>query len=392
MSQVLDRIEQYADEIRADAVDGEKLMRLSDGTATRLREAGAIRMLQPKQYGGLEVHPREFAETTMAIGAMDGAAGWVTGIVGVHPWELAFFDPKAQDEVLGADPDTWMASPYAPMGVAVPTDGGYVLNGRWSFSSGTDHCQWVMIGAALGERDGKWAMPPQVLHVLLPRSDYEIVQDSWNVVGLRGTGSKDLIVKDAFIPAHRVLAAAKVFDGTAPKEAGRTETLYNFPFSCIFPLGITSSLIGIAEGALACHIAAQKSRVAITGTAIKDDPYVLFAIGDAAAEIAASRAALLETVDRFWDYVEKGQEVTFEMRAIGRRTQTAAAWRAVRAVDEIFARSGGGALQLNTPLQRFWRDAHAGLSHAIHVPGSIFHSSALTQLGGEPQGIHRAMI
>ncbi|WP_069159898.1 acyl-CoA dehydrogenase family protein [Nocardia altamirensis] len=392
MAQVLERIEQYADEISAAGVEGDKLMRLPDTVAQRLRESGAIRMLQPKQYGGLEVHPREFAETTMAIGAMDGAAGWVTGIVGVHPWELAFFDPAAQDEVWGADPDTWMASPYAPMGIATPVDGGYQLSGRWSFSSGTDHCQWVMIGAAVGDKHGKRLLPPQMLHVLLPRSDYDIDQDSWDVVGLRGTGSKDLIVKGAFVPTHRTIDASKVFEGTAPKEAGRTETLYRFPFSCIFPLGITSSLIGIAEGALACHLAAQKSRITVAGTAIKDDPYVLFAIGEAAAEIAASRAAILETVDRFWDMSEKGQDITFELRAIGRRTQTAAAWRVVRAVDEIFARSGGGALQMKTPLQRFWRDAHAGLAHAIHVPGSIFHASALTQLGGEPQGIYRSMI
>ncbi len=392
MGHVLDRIEQYADEIRANGAEGDTLMRLPDVNAKRLREAGVVRMLQPKGHGGLEVHPLEFAETAMAIGAMDGATGWVGGIVGVHSWELAFFDPKAQDEVWGKDPDTWMASPYAPMGVAVPTDGGYILNGRWSFSSGTDHCQWVMIGAAVGDRDGNRLMPPQILHVLLPRSDYEIDHESWDVVGLRGTGSKDLIVENAFIPTHRTLDASKVFDGTAPKEAGRTETLYNFPFSCIFPLGITSSLIGMAEGALACHMAAQRTRTTVAGTAAKEDPHVLFAIGEAAAEITASRAALLSTVDRFWDMTERGQEVTFEERAVGRRTQTAAAWRAVRAVDEVFARAGGGALQMKTPMQRFWRDAHAGLSHAIHVPGSIFYASALTELGGEPQGIHRAMI
>lgn len=392
MGQVLDNILQFADEIRAGGVEGDKLMQLSDTSAKRLRDSGVIRMLQPKEYGGFESHPREFAETTMGIGAIDGAAGWVSGIVGVHPWELAFFDRKAQDEVWGGDPDMWMASPYAPMGVAKPVDGGYILNGRWSFSSGTDHCGWVMIGAAVGDRDGKPLMPPQHLHVLLPRADYDIDQESWNVVGLRGTGSKDLIIKDAYIPTYRTLAAAKVFDGSAPKEFGRTQSLYNFPFSCIFPLGITSSLIGIAEGALACHINAQRERVTVSGIPIKEDPYVLYAIGDAAAEIAASRAAILETVDRFWDMTEKGQEVSFELRAIGRRTQTSAAWRVVRAVDEIFARSGGGALQLNTPMQRFWRDAHAGLAHAIHVPGSIFHASSLTQMGGEPQGAHRSMI
>ncbi|WP_277370900.1 acyl-CoA dehydrogenase family protein [Rhodococcus rhodochrous] len=392
MGQVLDSVSEFADEIRADGAEGDTLMRLTDRSAKRLRDAGVIRLLQPKEFGGLEAHPREFAETVMAIGAMDGATGWVSGIVGVHPWEMAFFDPKAQQEVWGENPDTWIASPYAPMGVATPVDGGYILNGRWSFSSGTDHCDWVMIGAAVGDKDGNRLSPPQSLHVLLPRSDYRIDHESWNVVGLRGTGSKDLIVENAFLPEYRTLRAERVMGGVAWQDAGRDETLYKFPFSCIFPLGITSSLIGIAEGALNCYIESQRERVTVSGTAIKQDPYVLSNLGDAAAEIAASRAALLETVDRFWDLTERGIEVTFEQRAIGRRTQVAAAWRAVRAVDEIFARAGGGALQLSNPLQRFWRDAHAGLSHAIHVPGSIFHAATLTQLGEEPQGMMRSMI
>ncbi|WP_064256923.1 acyl-CoA dehydrogenase family protein [Rhodococcus sp. D-6] len=392
MGQVLDSVSEFADEIRADGAEGDTLMRLTDRSAKRLRDAGVIRFLQPKEFGGLEAHPREFAETAMAIGAMDGATGWVSGIVGVHPWEMAFFDPKAQEEVWGENPDTWIASPYAPMGVATPVDGGYILNGRWSFSSGTDHCDWVMIGAAVGDKDGNRLNPPQSLHVLLPRSDYRIDHDSWNVVGLRGTGSKDLIVENAFLPEYRTLRAERVMGGVAWQDAGRDETLYKFPFSCIFPLGITSSLIGIAEGALNCYIESQRERVTVSGTAIKQDPYVLSNLGEAAAEIAASRAALLETVDRFWDLTERGIEVTFEQRAIGRRTQVAAAWRAVRAVDEIFSRAGGGALQLSNPLQRFWRDAHAGLSHAIHVPGSIFHAATLTQLGEEPQGMMRSMI
>ena len=390
MGQVLDRIMQHADQIRADAAEGESLMRLTDTTAKTLRDSGIIRTFQPKEYGGFEGHPREAAETIMALGALDGATGWVAGIVGVHPWELAFFDPKAQEEIWGEDNDMWMASPYAPMGVAVPVDGGYILNGRWSFSSGTDHCGWVMIGAAVGDKDGN--RTDKVLHVVLPRSDYEIDQDSWNVIGLRGTGSKDLIVKDAFLPEYRTLDADIVLSGNGWRHAGRDETLYRFPFSCIFPLGITSSLIGMTEGALACYVAAQKERVQVTGVPIKEDPYVLFAISEAAAEINASRLALLETVDRFWDKTDRGIEIGFEERAAGRRTQISSAWRAVRAMDEIFARAGGAAVHTKTPMQRFWRDAHVGLTHAIHVPGMIYHSAALSQLGGDPQGAYRAMI
>ncbi|MCZ0914149.1 acyl-CoA dehydrogenase family protein [Gordonia amicalis] len=390
MGQVLDRIMQHADEIRADAAEGETLMRLTDASAKSLRDSGIIRMLQPKEYGGFESHPREFAETVMATAALDGATGWVAGIVGVHPWALAAFDDEAQNEIWGADNDMWMASPYAPMGVAVPVDGGYVLNGRWAFSSGTDYCGWIMIGAAVGDENGN--RTDQVLHVVLPRSDYEIDADSWNVMGLRGTGSKDLIIKDAFIPTYRTIDAAIVLNGEGWKHAGRDETLYKFPFSYIFPLGITSALIGMTEGALACYVAAQKERVQVTGVPIKEDPYVLFAISEAAAEISASRVSLLEMVDRFWDKTEKGVEITFAERAEGRRTQVSAAWRAVRAMDEIFARAGGAAVHLNTPMQRFWRDAHVGLTHAIHVPGMIYHSAALTQLGGDPQGAYRAMI
>jgi len=390
MGHVLDSIMQHAEEIRAGAAEGESLMRLPDATAKHLRDSGIVRTFQPKEYGGLEGHPREAAETIMALGAIDGSAGWVAGIVGVHPWELAFFDPKAQEEIWGEDNDMWMASPYAPMGVAVPVEGGYILNGRWSFSSGTDHCGWVMIGAAVGDKDGN--RTGQVLHVVLPRSDYEIDSDSWDVIGLRGTGSKDLIVKDAFLPQHRTLDADIVLSGNGWRHAGRDETLYRFPFSCIFPLGITSSLIGMTEGALACYIAAQKERVQVTGVPIKEDPYVLFAISEAASEINAARLALLETVDRFWDKTDRGEEIGFEERAIGRRTQISSAWRAVRAMDEVFARAGGAAVHLKTPMQRFWRDAHVGLTHAIHVPGVIYHSAALAQLGGDPQGPYRAMI
>ena len=244
----------------------------------------------------------------------------------------------------------------------------------------------------VGDGEGGIALPPSSLHVILPRTDYQIVEDTWDVIGLRGTGSKDLIVEGAFVPGYRTLNASKVMDGRAQKEAGRPEPLFNMPYSCMFPLGITAAVIGITEGALACHIAVQKDRVAITGQKIKEDPYVLSAIGESAAEINASRVSLIETADRFYDKVDAGKEVTFEERAIGRRTQIAAAWRAVRAVDEIFARAGGGALHYKTPMQRFWRDAHAGLAHAVHVPGPTNHASALTQLGGEPQGMMRAMI
>ncbi|MFD4440091.1 acyl-CoA dehydrogenase family protein [Nocardia sp. NPDC058519] len=392
MTKVLDNIAAIADKLRDQAPEAERLGQLPDATAQLLKTAGPIRLLQPKKYSGYEAHPREFAETVMATAALDPASGWIAGIVGVHPWQLAFADPKVQDEVWADDHDTWMASPYAPTGIARPVDGGYIFNGRWQFSSGTDHCDWIFLGAMLGDTEGKMALPPTMLHMILPRQDYTIVEDSWNVVGLKGTGSKDIIVKDAFVPDYRVMNGDYVIDGTAQKEYGVTETLYKMPWSTMFPLGISSAVVGIAEGALAAHLDYQRDRVGAQGTAVKDDPYVLFAIGEAAADINAARQELLANADKIFDAVDAGKEISFAERASVRRTQVRAAWRAVTAVDQIFARSGGNAMRIDKPLQRYWRDAHVGLAHAIHVPSTVYHASAVSSLGLEPAANLRSMI
>ena len=393
MSQrVLDRVMEVADQFKEQAIEAERLGQLPDATVKTMKSIGSIRLLQPASHGGLEVHPREFAETVMATAALDPAAGWINGVVGVHPYQLAYADPRVAEEIWASDVDTWVASPYAPQGVARPVDGGYLFTGRWQFSSGTDACDWIILGAMVGDANGVPLMPPTMLHMILPRKDYEIVADSWDVVGLRGTGSKDVIVKDAFVPDYRTMDGMKVMDGTAQIEAGMTKTLYKMPWSTMFPLGISSATIGICEGALAAHLDYQRERVGANGTAIKDDPYVMYEIGEAAAEINASRQALLGNVDTIYDIVDSGGEVTFEQRAAVRRSQVRAVWRAVTAVDQIFARSGGNALRMDKPLQRYWRDAHAGMAHAIHVPGTVYHASALSSLGVDPQGPLRAMI
>ncbi|WP_420879483.1 acyl-CoA dehydrogenase family protein [Rhodococcus sp. (in: high G+C Gram-positive bacteria)] len=390
--EVLSRVEAMADDLFAEGVEADRLGRLADESAKKMKEAGLIRMLQPKEHGGLEVHPREFAETVMRMASLNPSAGWVHGIVGVHPWQLAFADPKVQQEVWGEDQDTWLASPYMPGGMCVPVDGGYRLSGRWSFSSGTDHCDWAFLGAWLADADGQMTMPPTGLHVIIPRTDYEIVEDSWDVVGLRGTGSKDLIIKDVFVPEHRVMDAAEVMDGTAVRKYGRTETLYLMPWSNMFPLGITAATIGICEGLLYHANEYQRERISPTGAPMKDDPYTMYAVGEATARLRSARDSLLANVDRMWDLVDAGRTPTFEQRAQGRLTQVNAAWQAVTAIDQVYARCGGNALRMDKPMQRFWRDAHAGLHHGIHVPGTTFHAASLANLGVDPQGPLRMMI
>jgi alkylation response protein AidB-like acyl-CoA dehydrogenase len=390
---VVARVAEIAPRLAATAEETERLGKLSADSVKLIREAGVMRMLQPADFGGYAAHPRDFAEAVMAVAASCGSTGWVCGVGGVHPWEMALMDRRLQEEVWGANPDTWIASPYAPQGIATPVDGGYTLRGRWNFSSGTDHAEWIFLGALLGDAAGKPAMPFKALHVVLPRADYTIVEDSWDVIGLCGTGSKDIIVDGAFIPAYRTIDSEEVAAGDiAAQRAGRAEALYRLPFWAIFPLGITAAVVGIAEGALAAHLDYQRERVTAMGTKIKDDPYVLSAIGEAAAEIAASRTQLLDGICRLYDLADAGREISFEARSMVRRNQTRCAWRAVAAVDEIFARSGGNAVRRQNVMQRFWRDAHVGLQHAIHIPGAIYHSTALTMMGVEPQGQLRALI
>ena len=393
MHEVVSRAQAIAPQLAAVAEETEKLGRLSERSVKLVREAGVMRLLQPTEYGGYAAHPADFAQAVMEVAKACGSTGWVCGVGGVHPWEMALLDRRVQDEVWGSDPEAWIASPYMPSGVATPTAGGYVLKGRWQFSSGTDHCDWIFLGALVGDENGKPAQPVKALHVVLPRSDYTIVDDSWDVIGLSGTGSKDIVVDGAFIPEYRTIDSSDVTEGErAAERAGRTETVYKLPFWTMFPLGITSAVIGIAEGALAAHLDYQRDRVSAAGGAVREDATTLYAISEAAAEIAASRAQLIDGISRLYDAADAGKTISFADRTTVRRNQIRSAWRAVAAVDEIFARSGGNVVRRNNTLQRFWRDAHVGLQHAIHVPGSAFQASALTQMGLEPQVGLRAMI
>ncbi|MEU6584185.1 hydroxylase [Nocardia sp. NPDC046763] len=379
---VVNRIDELGPELAALAEENEKLGRLSDKSVDLLRSTGVMRLLAPTEFGGYAAHPRDFAEAVMAVARHDGAAGWVCGVVGIHPWELAQMDHRLAQEVLGDNPDTWIGSPVIPWGLADPVDGGYVLSGRWPFSSGTDHCDWVILGAILGDGTGKPALPFTILHVVLPRSDYEIIDDSWDVIGLSGTGSKDVVATKAFVPTYRTINQETVQSGTTAEALG-LEVLYRLPYSSMFPIGITAAVIGICEGALAAHLDLQRDRVTSVGAVVRDDPYVLYAAGEAAAEIAASRVQLIDGISQMHDLVVSGKPTTIEDRSTVRRNQVRCAWRAVSALDEVFARSGGNVIRRGNPLQRFWRDAHVGLQHMIHVPGEAYHANSLARMGLE---------
>ncbi len=293
-------------------------------------------------------------------------------------------DERLQQEVWGQDVDTWIASPYAPMGTATPVDGGYTVDGRWSFSSGTDHCDWVVLGASVpgGGKDGI----PFMVHVMLPRADYQIDPDSWKVMGLEGTGSKDVVVSDAFVPTYRTMDAAKVMDGRAAAEAGRDEPLYRMPWSTIFPCAIAAGLIGIADGVLAHALDYQKGRVNAVGVSQVSDPHSRRTLGEAAADLRGARTQLLFEVGELHDRLATGGKVTLADRVAMRRDQVRVAWRAVDAADRAFTCCGGNAVRLDKPVQRYWRAMHAGMNHAVFVPGPVYDDAAGMLMGQKPTG------
>ena len=387
---VTERIEEQKEFFTGQTAEAEALGQLPEETTKRMKATGVIRLLQPPEHGGYAADPTDFMEAVMALGNADSAVGWVAGVIGVHPWEMAFNDQRVLQEVWGQDADTWVASPYAPNGIARQVDGGFVFNGKWEFSSGTDSCDWIVLGGLVeGEElvDGI----PQMYHFLLPRSDYEIVEDSWNVMGLRGTGSKDIIVNDALVPEYRVLNATKVFDGTAATEAGRDEALYRMPWSAIFPVALSAAVVGICEGALACHYSYQASRTSMLGPMAKN-PYLSSRVGEAASEIHASRSQLLYNVSNMYAMAQSGVEIPLEMRIAGRRDQVRAARRAVEALDDIYIRSGGGATRDENPLAKWFRDAHTAINHTIFAAEDMYHAHAAMMMGQAPTGFTRLLV
>jgi 3-hydroxy-9,10-secoandrosta-1,3,5(10)-triene-9,17-dione monooxygenase len=380
---VRNKIELSGSHLAESSAAADDLGRLPDETGKRLKECGVVRLLQPADFGGYEADPRDFLTAVMDIGNWCPSAGWVSGVVGVHPWELAFNDRRLQEEVWGADPDTWVASPYAPSGTATPTDGGYILNGRWKFSSGTDLCDWIVLGAMVS---GKDSGPIAMLHVMLPRPDYEIVEDSWNVIGLEGTGSKDIIVRDAFIPTYRTLDIATVMTGQAAIDSGRTQPLYRLPWTVMFPCAVSAALVGIAEGVLKHAVEHQKERVSALGVQQASDAYSRAIIGEAAADIRGSRTQLVYDVGEMYEALAAGHDITVQQRVACRRDQVRVAWRAANAADAVYAVCGGNSIRVDTPIQRFWRGMHAGLHHGIFTAGGVYDGAAGVLMGFPPQG------
>jgi 3-hydroxy-9,10-secoandrosta-1,3,5(10)-triene-9,17-dione monooxygenase len=210
----LERVRALLPVLRERAADAEKLRRLPDETFADFQQAGLFRALQPRRYGGYELDPAPFYQAVMEVGAVCGSSAWILGVIGVHNWHIAIFPPQAQEDVWGKDTGIQLSTSLAPTGTVQRVDGGFRLSGRWSFSSGCDFCQWAVLGglapsAELGQL-------PDARVFLVPRIDYAI-DDNWRVMGLCATGSKDIVVDDAFVPEYRTHSYQDAFRLKSPR-------------------------------------------------------------------------------------------------------------------------------------------------------------------------------
>ncbi|MCV7356132.1 3-hydroxy-9,10-secoandrosta-1,3,5(10)-triene-9,17-dione monooxygenase oxygenase subunit [Mycolicibacterium fluoranthenivorans] len=334
-------------------------------TVNELDEIGFFKLLQPEQWGGLQADPTYFYEAVRRLASACGSTGWISSIIGVHNWHLALFDQKAQDEVWGDDPSVRVSSSYAPMGAGIVVDGGYLVSGAWQWSSGSEHASWAFLGGPV-IKDGR---PVDFGSFLIPRTEYTI-DDVWHVVGLKGTGSNTVVVKDVFVPTHRFLSYKAMNDGTAGGYENNTAPVYKMPWGTMHPTTISAPIVGMAYGAYAAHVEHQGKRVraAFAGEKSKDDPFAKVRIAEAASDIDAAWRQLIGNVGDEYALLQAGKEIPFELRARARRDQVRATARSIASIDLLFESAGATALVTGAPLQRFWRDAHAGRVHAANEP------------------------
>ncbi len=347
------------------AADTEEIRRVPDETVDDLLSSGLYRIGVPRRFGGYDVGYGLALDVAAELGRGCGSAAWCYGLWAAHAWLVGYWPLDAQQEVFGPSPDTLCSSSLGVgKSASIAVDGGYRLSGRWEFSSGCDAASWVMLGAAgIGQRS--WA--------LLPRSDYQIV-DTWFVSGLRGSGSKDIMVEDAFVPLHRVLDVTTAGDSDLSAWELHGQPQYRVPIGALLGWDLAAPMLGITQGMIDEFVARLEGTSGAGRTA--DSPAVHLRLSHSSAELDAARALLARDIQEILRKGAAGERFTKLERARFRRDNAFITQICLQAVNRLFDLSGGHGLFNSAPLQRFHRDAQA----VAHRDGLIM------DLGGQDYG------
>jgi 3-hydroxy-9,10-secoandrosta-1,3,5(10)-triene-9,17-dione monooxygenase len=349
--------------LRERAGKAEELRRLPDETIADLHRTGLFRVLQPARVGGSELPFRSIVELVAVLGRGCGSTAWVFANLAAHHWLLGMWPAAAQDEIWGQSPDNLIGSALIfPRGRARRVPGGYRLTGRWPFSSGIDAAAWTLFGAIVQDEEAGTAEPRIFV---LPASDFTII-DTWYVIGLVGTGSKDVAVEDVFVPEYRTIAVKDITGGPNPGSAVNQAVLYQLPAVSLFAFCIAGVSLGIAQGAIEYFTETMRTRTSYyTGRNLADFVTVQVHLAEAAAIADAAQAVMLRDCDEAERIVGEGGVPTLEQRGRYRRDGAYAATLCTRAVDLLFTATGGGAIYARSPLQRAFRDVHAANAHYV---------------------------
>jgi 3-hydroxy-9,10-secoandrosta-1,3,5(10)-triene-9,17-dione monooxygenase len=340
----------------------EELRRLPPETERELHESGLFRIVQPKRVGGSELDYVALVDCADAIGQADASVAWNFANLASHHWMLGMFDKRAQDLVWNKDVNALIASSFIfPAGRARKADGGYVLRGSWPFSSGVDSSEWNMLASVVSSDDEADGIEYRIF--LVNKSDYKIL-DTWNATGLRGTGSNDVEVKDAFVAEPMTLAVSDLDGGPTPGSAVNPNALYTLPVFSLFPYVLSGVALGNAQACLDDYVGIARHRASTYDRAkIGDLQSTQIKIAEASAKIDAARLIMRSTCIEAMADARRGYVPDIAGKTKSRRDGAFAVNLCTEAVSLLFAASGARGLFTTGVLQRQFRDAHAINSH-----------------------------
>ena len=372
------RIEAMMPLVHELAPKGERDRKVADEVIEAFRDAEIHRALQPRRYGGWERGYETVIDVSSTLGTACASTAWVCGLYMIHNWAMTLFPEEAQDEVWSEIPGVSISGSYAPAGTATAVDGGYRLSGRFRFSSGCPHADWNLCSAMLPTGDGETRIPA---FTLVPRADYAIDWDSWDNVGLSATGSYDVLVDDAFLPAHRVLTFEEATTGNAPGLPVHDNRMYRIPMLACVPYALATPPVGAARGALNVFVEENRYRetrgaVVSGGMQVSDFQTVQKRVGEAEALIDSCLVVAYRDLAETQAEVAAEGQVSLETRMRNRRSQSFMSHQAVRAIDIVLAAVGGRSMQTTHPIQRAWRDIHSAAAHI-----SLNHDAVMSMIG-----------
>ena len=396
--ELIRRARDLAPQIAALAEETERNRKIAPHIVAKIRDLELLRTTRPKEFGGFEYDAVVALEIALVISAACASTGWAVNGALSNGISFGHYPIETQRELWGAGADPFSCACFAPTGRATPADGGYVLNGKWSFASGVDHSSWIRLGAMIAAPDAAppdapapgAAAPDDGAFFLLPVGDVEI-EDNWFVYGLSGTGSKNIIVRDAFVPAHRVLLFADTRSGHTPGARHHQNPLYRLPLLVLGASMLASTAVGAAKGALAVYLemtSGRTTRGALAGGGLPMAEFATIQLryAEASAAVEAAELILFTDLRAAMHKLHAGDEITVADRIHARRNQAYATRLALQAVEALNASTGGAGLMLSNPVQRAWRDVNAVARHVSlnwDAVGTMYGQHAF---GLEPRG------